>query len=81
MIRDAAAIAILLVIGTSPIYAQEPVFVVTTTSANVHKAPSTGSAVIGKVRRGMSSRSRARLAHRRRGRIDVGEYSAVHRQR
>lgn len=50
--RYAAAVAALLVMGTSPLYAQDALFVVTTTSADVHKAPSTGSAVIGKAPRG-----------------------------
>ena len=48
----AAAVAAVLVMGTSPLYAQDALFVVTTTSADVHKAPSTGSAVIGKAPRG-----------------------------
>jgi len=50
--RYAAAVAAVLVMGTSPVYAQDVLFVVTTTSADVHKAPSTGSAVIGKAPRG-----------------------------
>lgn len=52
--RYAAAVVIVLVMGTSPLYAQDALFVVTTTSADVHKGPSTGSAVIGKASRGKS---------------------------
>jgi hypothetical protein len=52
--RFAAAVITILLMGTSPLYAQDPLFVVTTTSADVHKAPSTGSAVIGKAPRGKS---------------------------
>lgn len=48
MRRYAAAVAVVLMMGASPLYAQDVLFVVTTRSADVHKAPSTGSAVIGK---------------------------------
>ena len=49
----AAAVAVVLVMGTSPLYAQDTLsFVVTTMSADVHKAPSVGSAVVGKAPRG-----------------------------
>jgi hypothetical protein len=53
MVRHAAA-AIVLVFTLSPSWlsAQSTTFTVTTESANVHKAPSTGSAVIGHVARG-----------------------------
>ena len=47
-----AVAAVLIVLGSSPSFAQEAVFVVTTTSADVHKAPSTGSPVIAKAPRG-----------------------------
>lgn len=50
--RYGAAVAMVLMIGTSPLYAQNALFTVTTTSAEIHKAPSTGSAVIGKAPRG-----------------------------
>ena len=50
--RFAAVVAAMLVMGASPVYAQDAVFVVMTTSADIHKAPSTGSAVIGKAPRG-----------------------------
>ncbi|MGH9258251.1 MAG: SH3 domain-containing protein [Vicinamibacterales bacterium] len=50
--RHAAAVAVVLVMGTSPLYAQDALFVVTTPSADVHRGPSTGSAVIGKAPRG-----------------------------
>jgi hypothetical protein len=50
--RYVAAVAIVLTIGTSPLYAQDALFTVTTMSAEIHKAPSTGSAVIGKAPRG-----------------------------
>jgi hypothetical protein len=47
-----ALIAALIVMGSSPSFAQDAVFVVTMTSADVHKAPSTGSPVIAKAPRG-----------------------------
>src|SRR5687768_3162619 len=52
MRRYAGAVAMMLVMSSSPLYAQETVFIVTMTSADVHKAPSTGSAVIGRAPRG-----------------------------
>lgn len=52
--RYVFALAMMLVIGTSPVYAQDVMFVVTTPSANVHKAPQIGSPVIGKAPRGKS---------------------------
>ena len=59
--RYAAAIVVLIVMGTSPLYAQDVVFVVTTTSADIHRAPSTGSAVIGKAMRGRTFEVRREL--------------------
>jgi Bacterial SH3 domain len=50
--RYAAAVAVLAVMGTAPVHAQDAQFSVATAAANIHKAPSTGSAVIGKVPRG-----------------------------
>jgi hypothetical protein len=50
--RHAAAIVFLILVGTAPIYAQDVTFVVTMPSANIHKAPSTGSAIIGRAQRG-----------------------------
>jgi hypothetical protein len=50
----AAAVAVVFVMGISPLYAQDAQFVVTATSAEVHKTPSTGSAVIGRAPRGKS---------------------------
>lgn len=44
--RRYVVIAALIGMGASPSFAQDAVFVVTTTSADVHKAPSTGSPVI-----------------------------------
>jgi hypothetical protein len=54
MVRHLAAVALGLVIGTTPLYAQPAVFTVTTPSADVYKAPSMGSVVIGKAPRGES---------------------------
>jgi len=61
MDRFAAVVAAMLVIGAPPVYAQDAVFVVMTTSADIHKAPSTGSAVIGKAPRGMMFEVRREL--------------------
>ena len=61
MARHAAAVALLLVMGVSSVYAQKAMFFVTTTSAEVHKAPSTGSAVIGKAPRGKAFEVRREL--------------------
>lgn len=47
-----ALMAALIVMGSSPSFAQDAVFVVTMTSAEVHKAPSTGSPVVAKAPRG-----------------------------
>ena len=57
----AAAVAVMLVMGTSPLYAQDTLFVVTMTSAEVHKAPSTGSAVIARAPRGKTFEVRRNL--------------------
>jgi len=59
--RYAAAMAALVVMSTSPAYAQDTQFVVMTTSADIHKAPSTGSAVIGKAARGKTFEVRREL--------------------
>lgn len=59
--RYAAVVAAVLVMGTAPLYAQDARFVVMTTSADIHKAPSTGSAVIGKASRGMTFEVRREL--------------------
>jgi hypothetical protein len=61
MARLAAAVALLLVISASSVYAQKAMFVVTSMSADIHKAPSTGSAVIGKVPRGKAFEVRREL--------------------
>lgn len=52
--RYVAAVVVALIISGSPVHAQDTRFVVTTTSAEVHKAPSTASAVIGKAPRGQT---------------------------
>lgn len=59
--RFAAVVAAMLVIGAPPVYAQDAVFVVMATSADIHKAPSTGSAVIGKALRGKTFEVRREL--------------------
>jgi hypothetical protein len=61
MARLAAAAALLLMMGVPSVYAQKAMFVVTSMSADVHKAPSTGSAVIGKVPRGKAFEVRREL--------------------
>jgi hypothetical protein len=61
MSRYAAVVAAVLVMGAPPVYAQDAVFVVMTTSADIHKAPSTGSAVIGKAPRGKTFEVRREL--------------------
>jgi hypothetical protein len=53
MVRHAAAaIALVFTLSPSWLSAQSTTFTVTTESASIHKAPSTGSAVIGHVARG-----------------------------
>jgi hypothetical protein len=52
MIRYAAAIAVFLCLIPSPLRAQSATFTVNIASADVHKAPSTGSPVVGNARRG-----------------------------
>jgi hypothetical protein len=59
--RYAAAVAAVLVMSTPPLYAQGASFIVMTTSADIHKAPSTGSSVIGKASRGMTFEVRREL--------------------
>ena len=59
--RYAAAVAVMLVMSSAPLHAQDAVFVVTMTSADIHKAPSTGSAVIGKAPRGKAFEVRREL--------------------
>jgi len=52
MIRLAAAVGIALCVSQATLHAQAPVFTVQAVSADVYKAPSTGSPVIGHVPRG-----------------------------
>lgn len=52
MIRHAAAVAVVLCLSSSSVYAQTMELTVNTASANVHQGPSTGSPVIGKAKRG-----------------------------
>ena len=52
MIRLAAAIGVALCVSQATLHAQAPVFTVQAVSADVYKAPSTGSPVIGHVPRG-----------------------------
>jgi hypothetical protein len=59
--RFAATAALLLMMGAPPVYAQKEMFVVTSMSADIHKAPSTGSAVIGKAPRGKAFEVRREL--------------------
>jgi hypothetical protein len=59
--RYAATVALLLMMGASPVHAQKGMFVVTSMSADIHKAPSTGSAVIGKAPRGKAFEVRREL--------------------
>jgi hypothetical protein len=59
--RHAATVALLLMMGASSVYAQKAMFVVTSMAADIHKAPSTGSAVIGKAPRGKAFEVRRQL--------------------
>ena len=59
--RYAATVALLLMMGASQVHAQKGMFVVTSMSADIHKAPSTGSAVIGKAPRGKAFEVRREL--------------------
>jgi hypothetical protein len=52
MIRHAAAVAVVMLLSPAWLVAQSTTLTITTVSANVHKAPSTGSAVIGQAARG-----------------------------
>ena len=52
MIRQAAAIAVALLLTPAWLQAQNPEFTINVQSANVYKGPSTGSPVIGKAPRG-----------------------------
>ena len=52
MSRQAAIVVVALVLCATPLHAQVTLFTVTTASADVHIAPSTGSRVIGQVLRG-----------------------------
>jgi hypothetical protein len=52
MIRLAAAVGVALCVSQATLHAQAPVFTVQAVSADVYKAPSTGSAVIGHAPRG-----------------------------
>ena len=59
--RYAATVAAVLMMSTPPLYAQDASFVIMTASADIHKAPSTGSGVIGKASRGMTFEVRREL--------------------
>ena len=59
--RWAAVVAVMLVMGAPTVYAQDAVFVVMTTSAEIHKAPSTGSAVLARAPRGKTFEVRREL--------------------
>ena len=52
MCRQAAIVVAALVLATTPLHAQVTLFTVTTSSADVHRGPSTGSPVIGQAPRG-----------------------------
>ena len=52
MVRHAAAVAVVMLLSPAWLVAQSTTLTITTASANVHKAPSTGSAVIGQAARG-----------------------------
>ena len=52
MIRLAAAVGVALCVSQATLHAQAPIFTVQAESADVYKAPSTGSAVIGHAPRG-----------------------------
>jgi hypothetical protein len=52
MVRHAAAVAVAVCLFPAWLSAQSPTFTVTTAPANIHKGPSTGSAVIGQAPRG-----------------------------
>ena len=52
MVRHVAAVALVFILSPSWLSAQSTTFTVTADTANVHKGPSTGSAVIGHVARG-----------------------------
>ena len=52
MIRHAAAVVLMLALNPSWLSAQSTTFTVTTDSASIHKAPSTGSAAVGHASRG-----------------------------
>jgi opacity protein-like surface antigen len=47
MVRHAAAVAVAMCLVPATLFAQSTTFTVVTASANVHKGPSTGSAVVG----------------------------------
>jgi hypothetical protein len=52
MVRHAAAVAVVMLLSPAWLLAQSTTLTITTASANVHKAPSIGSAVIGQAARG-----------------------------
>jgi hypothetical protein len=52
MIRHAAAVAVVMLLSPAWLSAERTTLTITTASANVHKAPSTGSAVVGQATRG-----------------------------
>ena len=53
MFRHAAAVALVVCLSPSWVWAQSPVFTVTPSPADVHKSPSTGAPVIGRAASGM----------------------------
>jgi hypothetical protein len=52
MVRHAAAVAVVMLLSPAWLLAERTTLTITTASANVHKAPSTGSAVVGQAPRG-----------------------------
>ena len=52
MVRHAAAVAVVMLLSPAWLLAERTTMTITTESANVHKAPSTGSAIIGRAARG-----------------------------
>jgi len=52
MVRHAAAVAVVMLLSPAWLLAESATLTITTASANVHKAPSTGSAVVGQAPRG-----------------------------
>jgi hypothetical protein len=52
MVRHAAAVAVVMLLSPAWLVAERTTLTITTASANVHRAPSTGSAVVGQAARG-----------------------------